>query len=137
MRDSAWTIHVLTEMPSREAASSTFCFRASESRRVIRELRASSCCGAASSASSRTKTNSGSAPAKRHLDPAVLELVRELERRLAERLEEAAGERRLERHREELGGAGGRLVADRRDPPEILAECLDVAVDLHDGIMTS
>jgi hypothetical protein len=32
---------------------------------------------------------------------------------------------------------GGRLVADRRDMGEIPAERLDVAVDLHDGSMTS
>jgi hypothetical protein len=61
----------------------------------------------------------------------------QLERGLGERLEEAPADGGVERNREELGGAGGRLVADRRDPCEVLAECLDVAVDLHDGIMTS
>ena len=49
------------------------------------------------------------------LDAPLFELaVRELERRLAERLEEAPAEGRLECDREELGRAGGRLVADRR-----------------------
>ncbi len=39
--------------------------------------------------------------------------------------------------REDLGRAGGRLVADRRYPGKVFAECLDIAVDLHDGSMTS
>src|SRR5439155_22405317 len=71
------------------------------------------------------------------LDAPVVELARELERRLAERLEEAPAECGLECDREELGRAGGRLVADRRDPGEVLSERLDGAVDLHDGSMTS
>ncbi len=71
------------------------------------------------------------------LDAPALELARELERRLAERLLEAPAEGRLEGHREQLRRAGGRLVADRRDAGEVFAERLDVAVDLHDGTMTS
>ena len=71
------------------------------------------------------------------LDAPVLELAGELERGLAERLEEAPAEGRLERDREQLRRAGGRLVADRRHTGEVLAERLDVTVDLHDGTMTS
>ena len=67
----------------------------------------------------------------------LVELAGELERRLAERLVEAPAEGGLERDREELGRAGGRLVADRRDAGEVFAERLDIAVDLHDRSMTS
>src|SRR5581483_8342555 len=72
-----------------------------------------------------------------HLDPSVVELAVQLERRLAERLEQAPADRGLEGDREKLGGAGGRLVADRRDAREVFAERLDVSVDLHDRSMTS
>jgi hypothetical protein len=56
---------------------------------------------------------------------------------VAVRLVELAGEGGLERHREELGRMPGVVVADGGDAGEVLAECLDVTVDLHDGIMTS
>src|SRR5579884_31869 len=72
-----------------------------------------------------------------NLDPPVVELGVELERALSERLEEAPAERGLERDREELGRAGGRLVADRRDPRQVFLHCVHVAVDLHDGSVTS
>ena len=71
------------------------------------------------------------------LDAPALELGRELERRLGERLLEAAGERRLERDREKLRRAGGRLVADCRHAGEVVPDRLDVSVDLHDGSVTS
>ena len=70
-------------------------------------------------------------------DAPVVELARELERRLAERLLEAPAEGRLERDGEQLGRAGRRLVADGCDADEIVAECLDVPIDLHDRTMTS
>ena len=60
-----------------------------------------------------------------------------LEASFGRRLQEAPAGGGLERDREEAGGAGGRLVADRRDAGEVLTERLDVAVDLHDGSMTS
>ena len=71
------------------------------------------------------------------LDPSFVELAVQLERGLAQRLEQAPADGRLERDREQLGRAGGRLVADRRDAGEVFAERLDVAVNLHDGSMTS
>ena len=53
------------------------------------------------------------------------------------RFEEASAEGGLECAREELGRTGGRLVADRRYAGEVFTERLDIAVDLHDGSMTS
>ena len=71
------------------------------------------------------------------LDPPFFELAGELECRLAEGLEESPAEGGLERAREQLRRAGGRLVADRRYAGEVFTERLDIAVDLHDGSMTS
>src|SRR5262249_26124928 len=50
------------------------------------------------------------------LDPAALELRVELERRLGERLLEAPAERGLERDRQQVGRARGRVVTDRGHP---------------------
>src|SRR5256886_11908222 len=71
------------------------------------------------------------------LDPPFVELAGKFERRLAKGLEEASAEGGFERAREELGGASGRLVADRSYPGEVFTERLDIAVDLHDRSMTS
>src|SRR5919201_4160348 len=79
----------------------------------------------------------GVAACETDFDASVVELVRELERRLAERLEQPPAEGRLERDREHLRRAGGGLVADRCDARDVVAECLDIAVELHGGSMTS
>jgi hypothetical protein len=130
---NACTSHVFTETPSLAAAASRRTLRLSGRRREIclvgrlegrlrlvadeHELRVAAC--------------------EPDLDPTFFELAGKLERGLAERLEEAPAEGGLEGAREELGGAGGRLVADRRYPGEVFTERLDIAVDLHDRSMTS
>ncbi len=134
---SACTSHVFTETPSREAAAS------SRDLEALRQAEGDPCrVGLVGGLGGRLRLVADEhelrvAACEPDLDPSVVELARELERGLAERLEEAPAEGGLERAREELGRAGGRLVADRRDPGEVFAERLDIAVDLHDGSMTS
>ena len=128
---------MLTETPSRAAAASSRALRLSGRRRVIRAVNASSAGSSGRRLLVADEDELRIAAGEPDLDPPFFELARELERRLAERLEEAPAEGGLERAREELGGAGGRLVADRRYAGEVFAERLDIAVDLHDRSMTS
>ena len=111
--------------------------RLSGSRSVIRAVNASSAGSAGGGLLVADEHELRVAAGEPDLDAAAVELAVELERRLAERLEEAPADGGLECDREELGRAGGRLVADRRYAGEVFAECLDIAVDLHDGTMTS
>ena len=104
---------------------------------MIRAVKASSACSAGAALLVADVDELRVAAGEPDLDPAAVELAVELERRLAERLEEAPAEGGLECDREELGRAGRRLVADRRYAGEVFAERLDIAVDLHDGSMTS
>ena len=136
-RISAWTIHVFTETPSRDAASSIRTFSGSGSRSVIRARRrvvAHVRCLRLLVADEHELRIAAGDP---DLDAPAVELARELERRLAERLLEAPAEGRLECDREELRRPCGRLVTESRDAREVLTDCLDVPVDLHGCSMTS
>ena len=134
---SAWTINVLTESPACVAWRFEPCLQAlgQAERDPGRERLVGGLGGRRLLVGDVDELRV--ATGEPDLDAPVVELAVELERGLAERLEEAPADGRLECDREELGRAGGRLVADRCHAGEILPERLDIAVDLHDRSMTS